>query len=154
LCGLAVLSVWGITPGLADGGIGGMFVDVPTTHPAHAAIRNLVQRGVIVVGAGGEFSGNAPLLRYDAAQWLHRAITNVEGTRAGTDVSVQVTSLDAKVNSLEATLTREIAAMRGQLAAVGQGAGAEAAQKAQTAFVLGVTGVVLALAAVALALWF
>lgn len=154
LCGLAVLSMWAMTPGLADGGTGGMFVDVATTHPAYAAIRDLVQRGIIVMGAGGEFSGNAPLLRYDAAQWLSRTIKNVEGTRAGSDLIAQVTALDAKVKSLDAALARDIAAVRAQLATVGQGVGAEASQKAQTAFVLGVTGVVLALAAVALALWF
>ncbi len=154
VCGLAFLSMWAMTPGLADAGIGGMFVDVPTTHPAYSAVRDLVQRGVIVIGAGGEFSGNAPLLRYDAAQWLSRAIRNVEGTRVGTDYGPQVASLETRVGSLDATMNRELQAMRAQIAAMSQTAGAEAAQKAQTAFVLGVTGVVLALAAVALALWF
>jgi len=157
LCGLAVLSVWAITPGLADGGVGGMFVDVATTHPSFRAIQNLVQRGIIIVGAGGEFSGNAPLLRHDAALWLSRTITNIEGTRAGGELTAQVTALDARVRSLDAALVRDIAAVRAQLAqiaTVGEGAGVEAAQKAQTAFVLGVTGVVLALAAVALAFWF
>jgi len=152
-CGLAILSVWGMTPGLADGPTGGMFVDVPTTHPANAAIRDLVQRGIILVGSGGAFSGDAPLLRYDAAQWVSRAIRNVEGTRAGLDVATQVTTLDTRVRSLDATLTREIAAVRAQLATAGAGPAAEAGQQAQIAFVLGVTGVVLALAAIALALW-
>lgn len=154
VCGLVVLSMWAMTPGLADAGIGGMFVDVPTTHPAYSAVRDLVQRGVIVIGAGGEFSGNAPLLRYDAAQWLSRAIKNVEGTRTGTDYGPQVASLETRVNALDATMARELQAIRVQLAQVSQTANAEIAQKAQTAFVLGVTGVVLALAAVALALWF
>ncbi|QAA77288.1 MAG: hypothetical protein BIP78_1522 [Candidatus Bipolaricaulis sibiricus] len=154
VCGLVVLSMWAMTPGLADAGIGGMFVDVPTTHPAYSAVRDLVQRGVIVIGAGGEFSGNAPLLRYDAAQWLSRAIKNVEGTRTGTDYGPQVASLETRVSALDATMARELQAIRVQLAQVSQTANAEIAQKAQTAFVLGVTGVVLALAAVALALWF
>lgn len=154
LWGLVVLLLWAVAPGLADAGIGGMFVDVPTTHPAYRAIQDLVQRGIIVVGAGGEFAGNAPLLRYDAAQWLSRTITNVEKTRAGTDLTPQVTTLTTRVSSLETTMNRELAALRTQIAQATQGAGAEAAQKAQTAFVLGVTAVVLALAAVALALWF
>lgn len=152
--GLAALSVWAMTPGLADGGTGGMFVDVPTTHPAYNAIRDLVSRGIIVIGAGGEFSGNAPLLRYDAAEWLSRTIKNVEGTRMGTDYGPQVASLESRVSSLDATMSREIQGLKVQLAQVSQTANAEVAQKAQTAFILGVTGVVLALAAVALALWF
>lgn len=154
LVGMVALSLWTMTPGLADAGIGGMFVDVPTTHPAYSAVQDLVQRGIIVIGAGGEFSGNAPLLRYDAAQWLSRTIKNLEGTRSGVDLTPQVTTLTTRVSSLETTLNREIQALQVQIAQVAQGAGAEAAQKAQTAFVLGVTGVVLALAAVALALWF
>lgn len=153
--GLAALSVWAMTPGLADGGTGGMFVDVPATHPAYNAIRDLVARGIIVIGAGGEFSGNAPLLRYDAALWLSRTITNLEaGYRGMTDLTPRVSTLETRVAALDATLTRELGAMRTQIVQATQGAGAEAAQKAQTAFILGVTGVVLALAAVVLALWF
>ncbi len=158
VCALVVLSMWAVTPGLADAGIGGMFVDVPTSHPAYNAVRDLVQRGIIVIGAGGEFSGNAPLLRYDAAQWLSAAIKNVEGTRTGTDLTPRVTTLETRVTALDATMTRELQAVRSEIARLSQGPGtaaiAAAEQKAQTAFVLGVTGVVLALAAVALSLWF
>ena len=158
MCALVVLSLWTVTPGLADAGIGGMFVDVPTSHPAYNAIRDLVQRGVIVIGAGGEFSGNAPLLRFDAAQWLSAAIKNVEGTRTGTDLTPRVTTLETRVAALDTTMTRELQAVRAEMARLSQGPGsaavAAAEQKAQTAFVLGVTGVVLALAAVALSLWF
>ncbi|MBC7084664.1 MAG: hypothetical protein H5T95_14485, partial [Firmicutes bacterium] len=85
-----------------------------------------------------------------------RAIKNVEGT--GTDYGPQVASLETRVGALDATMARELQSLRTEVAQlrlqVTQGVGAEAAQKAQTAFVLGVTGVVLALAAVALALWF
>lgn len=158
VCALAVLAMWAVTPGLADAGIGGMFVDVPTSHPAYTAVRDLVQRGVIVIGAGGEFSGNAPLLRYDAAQWISAAIKNVEGTRTGTDLTPRVTALETRVTALDGTMTRELQAVRAEIARLSQGPGlasiAAAEQKAQTAFILGVTGVVLALAAVALALWF
>jgi len=153
---LAVLSMWAVTPGLADAGIGGMFVDVPTSHPAYASVRDLVQRGIIIIGAGGEFSGNAPLLRYDAARWLSSTIKNVEGTRTGTDLTPRLTTLETRVSSLESTMTRELQAIRAEVARMGlvQQQDPGTAQKAQTAFVLGVTGVVLALAAVALALWF
>ncbi len=158
VCGaaVAVLALWAVTPGLADAGIGGMFVDVPTTHPAYPAIQNLVSRGIIVVGAGGEFGGNSPLLRYDAAQWLHRTITNLETTmRAGTDLTPRLTSLETRVSGLDATLTRELGAIKAQLAQLQAGGAAAAAErKAQTALVVGVTGVVLALAALALFLWF
>ncbi len=149
--GLVVLSLWAVTPGLADGGVGGTFVDVPRTHAAYTAIQDLVARGILVVGAGGEFAGNAPLLRYDAAQWIHRAIKNVEGTKVGTDYGPKLTALETRVASLDTTMSAEIQRLKAQAS---QSAGPEAAQKAQTAFVLGVTGVVLALAAVALALWF
>ncbi len=155
IAGLAALSVWGLTPGLADGGVGGMFVDVPTSHPAYTALRDLVSRGVITIGAGGEFAGAQPLTRYDGALWIYRAIKNVEGSMTSNTLSTTVASLDTKVKALDASLTREIAAVRAELAAMQQSSvGAETAQKAQTAFVLGVTAVVLALAAVAIGLWF
>jgi len=158
VCALVVLALWAVTLGLADGGIGGMFVDVPTSHPAFSAVRDLVQRGVIVIGAGGEFSGNAPLLRYDAAQWISRAVKNAEGTRPAVDLTPRVTTLETRMTALDGTMTREMQAMRAEIARLSQGPGlasiAAAEQRAQTAFVLGVTGVVLALAAVALALWF
>ncbi len=154
--GLAALSLWALTPGLADGGVGGMFVDVPTSHPAYTALRDLVSRGVITIGAGGEFAGTQPLTRYDGALWVYRAIKNVEGSVTNTALSTTVASLDTKVKALDATLTREIAAVRADLANLQkQGmTGGETAQRAQTAFVLGVTAVVLALAAVAIGLWF
>lgn len=156
VCALAILSMWAMTPGLADAGIGGMFLDVPTTHPAYSSVQELVQRGIIVMTAGGEFQGNAPLLRYDAAQWIARAVKNVEGTRVGTDVSPQVSALETRVSALDTTMARELQALRTELAQVrqqvAQGTGTDAAQKAQTAFILGVTGVVLAIAAVAIAL--
>lgn len=161
--GLGVLSVWGLTPGLADGGGGGVFVDVPTSHPAYTAIRDLVQRGIIVIGAGGEFQGNQPLLRYDAAQWLYRAVKNVEGTRPTADLAAQISALDARLKTVSADVARqgtdvqglrtEVASVRQGLQAVQGQAGGEVARQAQLGFVLGVTGVVLSLAAVAIALF-
>jgi hypothetical protein len=156
--GVAIASVLGVTPGIADGG-GGTFVDMDPSHPAYQAVKDLVARGVITVGAGGTFQGSAPLLRYDAAQWIYRAIKNVE-TTGGTGLSSQVQALDARVQSLAGQVSNQgadIQALRTSVSTLSRDVQALQAQpsgalagRVQTNFILGVTGVLLGAAALAM----
>jgi hypothetical protein len=157
---LGMVSFWGLTPGLADAGLpGGSFVDVPRNHPAYAAVQDLLSRGVLVPTAGGQFMGDQPLLRYDAAVWLHRAIRNIEGKISGTDLTPRLTTLENQVRSLSSDLNRlssDLSTLSARVNALQQsiGQGGEVAQKAQLGVVLGLTGVILGLAALAWLIFF
>jgi hypothetical protein len=157
---LGMVSFWGLTPGLADAGLpGGSFVDVPRNHPAYAAVQDLLSRGVLVPTAGGQFMGDQPLLRYDAAVWLYRAIKNIEGKISGTDLTPRLTTLENQVRSLSSDLNRlssDLSTLSARVNALQQsiGQGGEVAQKAQLGVVLGLTGVILGLAALAWLIFF
>jgi len=157
---LGMVSFWGLTPGLADAGLpGGRFVDVPKNHPAYAAVQDLLSRGVLVPTAGGQFMGDQPLLRYDAAVWLYRAIKNIEGKISGTDLTPRLTTLENQVRSLSSDLNRlssDLSTLSARVNALQQsiGQGGEVAQKAQLGVVLGLTGVILGLAALAWLIFF
>jgi hypothetical protein len=157
---LGMVSFWGLTPGLADAGLpGGSFVDVPRNHPAYAAVQDLLSRGVLVPTAGGQFMGDQPLLRYDAAVWLYRAIKNIEGKISGTDLTPRLTTLENQVRSLSSDLNRlssDLSTLSARVNALQQsiGQGGEVAQKAQIGVVLGLTGVILGLAALAWLIFF
>jgi hypothetical protein len=157
---LGMVSFWGLTPGLADAGLpGGSFVDVPRNHPAYAAVQDLLSRGVLVPTAGGQFMGDQPLLRYDAAVWLYRAIRNIEGKISGTDLTPRLTTLENQVRSLSSDLNRlssDLSTLSARVNALQQsiGQGGEVAQKAQLGVVLGLTGVILGLAALAWLIFF
>lgn len=157
--GMVLVSVWGLTPGIAGGG-GGMFLDVDASHPAYSSIRYLVDRGIIVPQASGEFMGGSPLLRYDAAQWLARALQYGAGSQGAVDLSpltTRVNSLEAQVQTLGADVTRQgselgavktsVSALSQEVAIVQEAGPGASAQKIQTNFVLGVTGVILGAAA-------
>ena len=160
LAALGMVSFWGLTPGLADAGLmGGSFVDVPRNHPAYSAVQDLLSRGVLVPTAGGQFMGDQPLLRYDAAVWLYRAIKNVEGKISGTDLTPRLTTLENQVRSLSSDLNRlssDLSTLSARVNALQQsiGQGGEVAQKAQLGVVLGLTGVILGLAALAWLIFF
>ncbi|MGC9530332.1 MAG: S-layer homology domain-containing protein [Candidatus Bipolaricaulaceae bacterium] len=165
--GVALVSVLGMTPGIAGGG-GGTFLDVDPSHPAYAAIRYLVDNGIISVQAtGGEFKGNQALLRYDAAQWLYRALQKTapaQGTGDVTTLTNKVNALDAQVGSLAADVSQhgsELQSLRSSVSGLSrevsnlraQAPGTDLAGRVQTNFVLGVTGVLLGVAAVAMAIF-
>ena len=160
LAALGMVSFWGLTPGLADAGlVGGSFVDVPRNHPAYSAVQDLLSRGVLVPTAGGQFMGDQPLLRYDAAVWLYRAIKNIEGKISGTDLTPRLTTLENQVRSLSSDLNRlssDFSTLSARVNALQQsiGQGGEVAQKAQLGVVLGLTGVILGLAALAWLIFF
>lgn len=158
---LGLVSVWGLTPGLADSGItGGSFIDVPKSHPAYSSVQNLLTRGILVPTASGQFMGDQPLLRYDAAVWLDRAIKNIEAKiSAATDLTPRLTSLENQMRSLSSdlsTLRADISTLSARVNALQQsvGQGGEVAQKAQLGVVLGLTGVILGLAALVWVIFF
>lgn len=158
---VGLVSVWGLTPGLADiGKPGGSFIDVPRNHPAYSAVQNLLSRGILVPTTGGQFMGDQPLLRYDAAVWLDRAIKNIEAKIAATtELTPRLTSLENQIRSLSSdlsTLRTEISTLSARVNALQQlvGQGGEVAHKAQLGVVLGLTGVILGLAALAWLIFF
>lgn len=157
---LGMVSVWGLTPGLADAGLtGGTFTDVPRNHPAYTAVQNLLSRGILVPTAGGQFMGDQPLLRYDAAVWLYRAIQNLESKLPTTDMTARLTTVENQLRSLSADVNRlssDLAALSNRVNTLQQSLsqGGEVAQKAQLGVVLGLTGVILSLAALAWLIFF
>ncbi|MBC7317929.1 S-layer homology domain-containing protein [Candidatus Bipolaricaulota bacterium] len=157
---LGMVSVWGLTPGLADAGItGGAFVDVPRNHPAYSAVQNLLSRGILVPTSSGQFMGDQPLLRYDAAVWLDRAIRNLEAKLSTTDLTPRLTTLENQISSVSSDLNRvssELSALSARVNALQQavGQGGDIAQKAQLGVVLGLTGIILGLAALAWLIFF
>ena len=164
--GVALVSVWGLTPGIAGGGgAGGLYIDVDPAHPAHAAIRYLVDAGVLVVAeTGGEFRGDQALLRYDAALWIHRAMRRMSQALDVAGINTRIGNVEAQIRSLQAelrntsgqlgrlrnsvtALSAEVQALRAQ-----PGAG-NLADQVRTNFLLGITGVLLGVAAVAMAMF-
>ncbi len=160
IAALGMVSVWGLTPGLADAGLpGGTFTDVPRNHPAYAAVQNLLSRGVLVPTAGGQFMGDQPLLRYDAAVWLYRAIQNLEAKLPSTDMTPRLSAAENQLRSLSADVNRlgtELAALSNRVNNLQQSLnqGGDLAQRAQLGVVLGLTGVILGLAALAWLIFF
>lgn len=158
---LGIVSVWGLTPGLADAGItGGSFIDVPRNHPAYSAVQNLLSRGILVPTSSGQFMGDQPLLRYDAAVWLDRAIKNIEAKiSATTDLTPRLTSLENQIRSISSDLSKlssDVSSLSARVNALQQavGQGGQVAQQAQLGVVLGLTGVILGLAALAWLIFF
>ncbi len=172
---LVVASAWGIgafTPGIAGGG-GGIFVDVAANNPAYPYLRYLLDRGIISVGSSGEFHGDQPLSRFDGAVWLAKGMQYLEkkGTASVAGdiqgLSQRVDSLEVRLGNLERDVARngqDIQTLKSSYASLNSRVGTlerqgvsqsqGIAQKAQMAFVLGVTGVILGLAALAMAIFF
>ncbi len=169
MAALAALLVagMGMVPAMADGG-GGVFVDVDPSHPAFGAIRALVDRGIVVIGASGEFQGSQPLLRYDAAQWLYRTLERAQGAGSG-----DVDALAGRVSTVEnrvSTVSNNVGRMESDLQSLKDTVGSlqrdvgnlrdvaspaeNLSQRVQTNFVLGVTAVVLGVAALGVAIFF
>lgn len=169
LLGTILVSVWGLAPGIAGGGgTGGLYIDVDPAHPAYAAIQYLVQAGVLnVAETGGEFRGDQPLLRYDAALWLYRAMQQLSESQPGLDVAAlenRLGQVEARVQSLQAdvaTHTGQLSSLQGSVnslradvqALKAQAPAGNLASRVQTNFLLSVTGVLLGVAAVAMAIF-
>lgn len=150
---LSVVLILGAVPALADAGlVGGSFIDVPKSHPAYSAVQDLLARGVLVPTSGGQFMGDQPLLRYDAAVWLSRSIKNLEAKLSTeVDLSPRVSSLETQVRNLSSQvsqLSAEMSTLSNRVSSMQQTLGqtGDVAQKAQLGVILGFTGVALSLA--------
>ncbi|KUK27070.1 MAG: hypothetical protein XD60_0745 [Acetothermia bacterium 64_32] len=164
--GLVLVSVWGLTPGIAGGG-GGVVLDVDPSHPAYPAVKYLIDTGVIsIADTGGEFRGDSALLRYDAAQWLYRAMQRMGQAQAGVDVAgleSRLNSLQAQVQNLQAdvasnasgisSLKTSVNSISSEVQSLKTQAPAGLSGRVQTNFLLGITGVLLGIAAVAMVLF-
>ena len=169
LVGVAMVSMWGFTPGLAGGGGGGgLYLDVDPSHPAYPAIKYLVNQGILKVSeTGGEFRGDQPLLRYDGAIWLYRAMQRLAEAQAGTDLTAlenRLGGVEAQVQSLRAdlaassgqlgSLKSQVSSLQAEVQALkSQAPAGNLARKVQTNFLLSITGVLLGVAAVAMAIF-
>ena len=169
LIGVTLVSVWGLTPGIAGGGgAGGLYIDVDPAHPAYSAIRYLVDAGVLKVAeTGGEFRGDQALLRYDAALWLYRAMQRLSEAQPGGDLTAfenRLGSVEAQVQSLRADVaasSSQVNSLKSQVSSLGaevqalkaQAPAGNLAARVQTNFLLGITGVLLGVAAVAMAVF-
>ena len=169
LVGVTLISVWGLTPGIAGGGgTGGLYIDVDPAHPAYAAIRYLVDAGVLnVAETGGEFRGDQALLRYDAALWIYRAMQSLSQAQPGLDVTAidaRIGNVEAQIQSLQAevrntsgqlgSLRNSVTALSAEVQALKAGAPAgNLSGQVRTNFLLGITGVLLGVAAVAMAIF-
>lgn len=163
LVGVAMVSMWGFTPGLAGGGGGGgLYLDVDPSHPAYPAIKYLVNQGILKVSeTGGEFRGDQPLLRYDGAIWLYRAMQHFPQGQPQVDIAgleSRLGDLQSQVSSLKSSLSSTANTVNGLRASVNsltvqvnnlkaQGA-TNLSGRVQTNFLLAVTGVILGLGAV------
>jgi len=155
-----------MTAGAVWGKNGGAFVDVTSDHPAYQAIRTLVDKGIIHVGADGEFQGSQPLLRYDAAEWLYRTMQQAAAPGQLEDfagrlstVENQVGSVSDRAQSLESELrsvNNALSSLRQEVAGLEEAAAPaqDVARRVQTNFILGVTAVVLGVAALAVSIFF
>lgn len=172
LLAVLVASVWGfigVTPGVAGGGGGGVFQDLLPGDPAYQYVVFLLERKIIAPDPSGTFKGSEPLTRSAGAIWIARAVQYLEGkipAAPSGDVAgltQKVTSLETRIRQVEQELVqtaREIQTLKSTVTSLGnrvtkleqqgpvqvQGI----ASKAQLALIVGITGVVLALAALAL----
>jgi len=163
---LAALLALMMATGIVWGKNGGAFVDVGSDHPAYQAIRSLVDKGIIRVGADGEFQGSQPLLRYDAAEWLYRSLQEAAAPGQLDDFAGRLSSVENQVGSVSdqaQALESELRSVNNALSSLRQDvAGLEEAaapaedmaRRVRTNFILGVTAVVLGVGALAVTIFF
>lgn len=172
LLAVLVASVWGFlgaTPGIAGGGAGGVFQDLLPGDPAYQYVVFLLERKIITPDPSGTFKGSEPLTRSTGAIWIAKAVQYLEGkipaapTGDVVGLTQTVNTLDARIRQVEQELVqaaREIQTLKSTVTSLGnrvakleQQGPAQVqglAGKAQLALIMGITGVVLALAALAL----
>ncbi len=166
---VTVAAVWGMIgfpPGIAGGGGGGVFQDLLPSHPAYQYVKYLLERGIITVDPSGTFRADDPLTRGAGATWIARAVQYLEGKKPAVDVqglTQKITSLEGRIRQVEQDIVqvvRELESLKntvGSLSArvskLEQQGPAQVqglAGKTQLALIVGITGVVLSLAALAL----
>jgi uncharacterized protein YoxC len=168
---LAVLvaAVWGMigfTPGIAGGGGGGVFQDLLPSHPAYKYVVYLLDKGIITVDPSGTFRADESLTRGTGAIWIAKAVQYLEGQKPAVDVqglTQKISSLEGRVRQVEQdivqvvrevqTLKSSVSSLSTRVSKLEQQGPAQVqglAGKMQLALIVGITGVVLSLAALAL----
>jgi len=172
LLAVLVASIWGLmgtTPGIAGGGAGGVFQDLLPGDPAYQYVVFLLERKIITPDPSGTFKGSEPLTRATGAIWIARAVQYLEGkipaapTGDVTGLTQKVTALETRIRQVEQELVQTVrevqnlkstvTSLSNRVAKLEQQGPAQVqgiAGRAQLALIVGITGVVLALAALAL----
>jgi hypothetical protein len=90
----------------ADVAQGGPLSDVPEGHWAYDAVSQLVKDGLIVGYPDGQFKGNRPMTRYEAAVLTYRAVDQIEA-QITAGKAVNQADIDA-VKKLMAAFAKEL----------------------------------------------
>ncbi|UCF09572.1 MAG: S-layer homology domain-containing protein [Candidatus Bipolaricaulota bacterium] len=152
---------------------GGLFTDVPTDHWAYEDVKYLSDRGIITGVPGGQYRGDQALDRYSAAAMIARAMRYLQNNPS----SVTTEDLDA-LKELIFGLSDEVDALRNQggtpvtdgrlevrvaqneaaigtlradLDALGSGDASQLATRVRNNFILSLTGLMMGIVAIALA---
>ncbi len=143
-----------------------MFSDVPSDHWAYPDIQYLAQRGIIEGLPSGKYAGEEDITRYQVASLVARTVRYLQNNPATTSqqdlstledlvykLSERVDSTNSttsqlknRVNDLEAQV-QELRATSGRTEEYNQ-----LAKKAENNFILGVTGIILGVGALAWAI--
>jgi hypothetical protein len=100
----------------ADVAQGGPLADVPAGHWAYDAVAQLVKDGLIVGYPDGQFKGNRPMTRYEAAVLTYRAVDQIEAQITAGKAVAQA-DIDA-VKKLIAAFGKELKDVEAHVAAL------------------------------------
>ncbi len=95
---------------------GGPLSDVPEGHWAYDAVSQLVKDGLIVGYPDGQFKGNRPMTRYEAAVLTYRAVDQIEA-QITAGKAVNQADIDA-VKKLMAAFAKELKDVEAHVAAL------------------------------------
>ncbi len=95
---------------------GGPLSDVPEGHWAYDAVAQLVKDGLIVGYPDGQFKGNRPMTRYEAAVLTYRAVDQIEA-QITAGKAVNQADIDA-VKKLMAAFSKELKDVEAHVAAL------------------------------------
>jgi hypothetical protein len=95
---------------------GGPLADVPAGHWAYDAVSQLVKDGLIVGYPDGQFKGNRPMTRYEAAVLTYRAVDQIEA-QITAGKAVNQADIDA-VKKLIAAFGKELKDVEAHVAAL------------------------------------
>ena len=113
-------------PASADTAQGGPLADVPAGHWAYDAVSQLVKDGLIVGYPDGQFKGNRPMTRYEAAVLTYRAVDQIEA-QITAGKAVNQADIDT-VRKLMAAFAHELTAVEADVAALQSKVGAQSKQ--------------------------
>ena len=152
-----------------------LFTDVAADHWAYEDLEYLVNRGIITGLPGGQFNGEDPLERFDAAAMIARAIQYMENNPGSVNaddldvlkeliygVSGDVQAVQSQVNALEqggssdiadrvSDSEQAIAALRAEFEESNMADMAALAKRVQANFIISLTALLVGIIGVALA---